>query len=155
MKKGNLRHIKFDNKSIEAVKTNELEWTYINKAGETKGRRKILIPFDVPKRSILKGLKLCIHRDTGSKYFWLSFWFNSKNDYYSVGKFVPGSWGVNDVEDKLHPIIRSHTNDKGHWVKNPNETERKEKADKERLIKSEEYIQAERKTINEVIVELS
>ena len=35
--------------------------------------------------------------------------------------------GVNDVEDKLHPIIRSHTNDKGHWVKNPNETERKEK----------------------------
>ena len=50
MKKRNLRHIKFDNKSIEAVKTNELEWTYINKDGETKGRRKILIPFDVPKR---------------------------------------------------------------------------------------------------------
>ena len=78
MKKENLRHIKFDNKSIESIKTKDLDWTYINKAGETKGRRKILIPFLVPKRSILKGLKLCIHRDTGLKYFWLSFWFSKR-----------------------------------------------------------------------------
>ena len=53
------------------------------------------------QRNLSKGLKLCIHRDTGSKYFWLQFWFNGKADYYSVGKFIPGSWGVNDVEDKL------------------------------------------------------
>ena len=154
MRKKTRDKIKFDNRTIEAIKVNDLEFTYVAKDGSVKAKRKILLPFQVPKKSITKGLKLCIHRDTGSKYFWLQFWYNGKADYYSVGKFIPGSWGVSDVEDKLYPIVRSHTNDKGHWVKNPNETERKEKAEKERLIKSEEFIQAERKTINEVIIEL-
>ena len=135
MRKKTRDKIKFDNRTIEAIKVNDLEFTYVAKDGSVKAKRKILLPFQVPKKSITKGLKLCIHRDTGSKYFWLQFWYNGKADYYSVGKFIPGSWGVSDVEDKLYPIVRSHTNDKGHWVKNPNETERKEKAEKERLIK--------------------
>ena len=133
MRKKTRDKIKFDNRTIEAIKVNDLEFTYVAKDGSVKAKRKILLPFQVPKKSITKGLKLCIHRDTGSKYFWLQFWYNGKADYYSVGKFIPGSWGVSDVEDKLYPIVRSHTNDKGHWVKNPNETERKEKAEKERL----------------------
>ena len=108
--------------------------SYINKAGETKGRRKILIPFDVPKRINLKRIKTLYPQRYRIKVFLAVLLVSTaKNDYYSVGKFMPGSWGVNDVEDKLHPIIRSHTNDKGHWVKNPNETERKEKADKRKI----------------------
>ena len=73
---------------------------------------------------------------------------------YSVGKYVPGSWGIRQVEEKLHPIYKQHTNEKGFWTANPNETEAKARAEKERFIKSEEFVQAERKTINEVIIEL-
>ena len=97
MRKKTRDKIKFDNRTIEAIKVNDLEFTYVAKDGSVKAKRKILLPFQVPKKSITKGLKLCIHRDTGSKYFWLQFWYNGKADYYSVGKFIPGSWGVSDV----------------------------------------------------------
>ena len=146
--------IKFDNKAIDKINIDDLDFSFVNKAGEVKFRRQLVFPFDVPNKSILKGLKLCIQKSTGSKLFWLQFWFNGKADYYSVGKRIPGSWGVNEVEDKLLPIVRSHTNDKGHWVKSPVESEKKKALEDQRLIKSEEYIQKTRKTINEVIIEL-
>ena len=53
--------IKFDNKVIEKIKIDETEFSYINKEGKNKFTRRKLLPFDVPKKSILKGLKLCIH----------------------------------------------------------------------------------------------
>jgi len=149
MKDTNLRHIKFDNKTISKIKVDDLEFTYIDKDGKSKGRRKILTPFLVPKKSSLKGLKLCIHRDTGSKYFWLSFWFNKRNDYYSVGKFTD-LFGTKEVEDKLLPIVRLHTNDKGHWIKNPNITEK----ESERVIKKEDIKAVDRRSVNEVIESL-
>ena len=117
------QEIKLDNKAIDKIKVENLNFSYVNKAGENKFKRLIKIPFIVPKKSTLKGLKLCIHKDTGSKYFWLSFWFNSKSDYYSIGKFTD-VFRITEVEDKLLPIVRSHTNDKGHWVRNPNIIER-------------------------------
>jgi len=139
--------IKFDNKVIDKIKVDELDFSYVNKAGETKFTRLLKLPFDVPKKSILKGIKLCIYKDSGSKIFRLQFWFNSKSDYYPVGKFVPGVFGTKEVEDKLLPIVRSHTNDKAHWVKNPNLTEK----ESERVIKKEDIKAVERKTVNEVI----
>ena len=100
--------------------------------GKVKARK--YVPFDVSRHTILKGLKLCIQKSTGSKLFWLQFWFNGKADYYSVGKRIPGSWGVNEVEDKLLPIVRSHTNDKGHWIKSPVESEKKKALEDQRLV---------------------
>ena len=82
------------------------------------------------------------------------FWFQGKSYVYSVGKRIPGSWGVSEVEDKLLPIVRSHTNDKGHWIKSPIQSEIDEAKKRERLIEKDQYVQAERKTINEVIIEL-
>ena len=102
MRKKTRDKIKFDNRTIEAIKVNDLEFTYVAKDGSVKAKRKILLPFQVPKKSITKGLKLCIHRDTGSKYFWLQFWYNGKADYYSVGKFIPGSWLYNFVFSNIH-----------------------------------------------------
>ena len=87
--------------------------------------------------------------------FIIVFWYNKKPHIYSVGKYIPGQFSIKQVEEKLYPIYKAHTNDKGFWVANPNETELKQKLEKERLIKSEEYVQAERKTINEVIIELT
>ncbi len=42
--------IKFDNRTIEAIKVNDLEFTYVAKDGSVKAKRKILLPFQVPKR---------------------------------------------------------------------------------------------------------
>ena len=69
----------------------------------------------------MQGLLLSIQKN-GSKHFWLRFWFNSKPDYWTIGKYTE-EFGVKEVEDKLYPIIRSHKNDKGYWIKNPKETE--------------------------------
>ena len=52
---------------------------------------------------------------------------------YSVGKYVPGSWGIRQVEEKLHPIYKQHTNEKGFWTANPNETAAKARAEKESI----------------------
>ena len=142
--------LKFDNKSIDKIKIEDLDFSYINKAGETKFKRLIKLPFDVPKKSILKGLKLCVDRISKSKIFRLQFWFNSKSDYYVVGKFVPDVFGTKEVEDKLLPIVRSHTSDKTHWIKNPNLTEK----ESVRVIKEEDVKAVERRTVNEVIESL-
>ena len=84
MKAKNLNRIKFDNKTIDKIKVEDLDFSYINKTGETKFRDRCRFTFEVPKKSILKGLKLWIRSGTGSKYFYLQFWFNSKPDYYSM-----------------------------------------------------------------------
>jgi len=99
MKVEDLNQIKFDNKTIDKIKVEDLDFTLVDKSGQVKFRRRIILPFKVPKKSILKGLKLCIQKDTGSKLFWLSFWFESKNIYYPVGKFVPGVFGTKEVKD--------------------------------------------------------
>jgi len=154
MKVKTISKIKFDDRAIDKIVVDDLDFSFVDKNGNNKFRRQIIIPFDVPKRSFLKGLKLCIQRDTGSKLFWLLFWFQGKSYVYSVGKRIPGSWGVSEVEDKLLPIVRSHTNDKGHWIKSPIQSEIDEAKKRERLIEKDQYVQAERKTINEVIIEL-
>ncbi len=150
----NLNQIKFDNRTIEAIKPGELEFTKIAKDGSVKGIRRILYPFKVDKKTFLKGLKLCIQRDTHSKWFWLSIWFKGKNYYLSLGKFIPGVFGVQEVQDKLFGIYKANTNDKGHWVRHPGLEEKKALAKQERSIESQEYVEQQRKTINEVIIEL-
>ena len=141
--------IKFDNSAIDKIKVDDLDFSYINKAGNNKFKKLLKLPFEVPKKSILKGLKLVVHRVTGSKYFWLQFWFNSKSLYYSVGKFTD-VFGTKEVEDKLLPIVRSHTNDNKYWTKNPKITER----ESERVIKKEDIKAVDRRSVNEVIESL-
>ena len=74
-------------------------------------------PFNVPKRSILKGLKLCVHKSTGNKYFVINFWYDKKQNIYSVGKFNLGLFGTSELEAELTPIVEEHTNKKRHWIK--------------------------------------
>ena len=149
MKAKTITKLKFDNKAIDKIIPDELDFSYVDKKGNSEFRRKILIPFDVPKKSILKGLKLCIQRDTGSKLFWLLYWFDGKCYVYPVGKFTD-VFGTKEVEDKLLPIVRSHTNDRGHWIKNPKLTEQ----ESERVTKNEDVKAVDRRTVNQVIESL-
>ena len=73
MKVKTRNRIKFDDKTIEKIKVEDLDFSYINKAEETKFSKMITLPFDVPKKSLLKGLILSVRKNTGSKHFWLRF----------------------------------------------------------------------------------
>ena len=65
MKVKTISKIKFDDRAIDKIVVDDLDFSFVDKNGNNKFRRQIIIPFDVPKRSFLKGLKLCIQRDTG------------------------------------------------------------------------------------------
>ena len=140
--------IEFRDSSIEKVKYGDLEFSYI-KDGITKHRKALYIPFNVAKKSSLKGLKLCVFKGSRSKYFSLQFWFNGKSERLNIGKFVPGIFGTKQCDDKLHQLVKDHTDDNGYWIKNPLLTER----NKTRVITKANVKTLERKTINETIIE--
>jgi len=72
--------LQFSNKAID---------NYLPTFGNLRHK---LIPFKVPLKSHLKGLKLRMSKATKSKYFNLQFWFNNKNNSYSLGTYGPGSY---------------------------------------------------------------
>ena len=61
-------------------------------------------PFDIPKKSRLKGLKLCEYKDKKGnlcgKYFVGNYKHNKTSKYYPLGKFTPGIYGVNEACDE-------------------------------------------------------
>ena len=119
-----------NDKTIERLKIQDLEFSYQDKQGIIKHKDRIYIPFNVAKKSLLKGLTICIHRSTGNKTFNIRFWFKKKSKNLPLGKFVLGIYGIKQVEDKLFSIVKDHTNEKGVWIKDPVITER----DKTRVI---------------------
>ena len=137
--------LEFKDTAIDKIKGQDLEFS---SQGKTKLKDRIYIPFNVTKKSSLKGLKLCVHRSTGNRYFVVIFWFKKKQKIYSVGKFIPGIFGTKQVEEKLFPVVKEHTNEKGIWIKDPNITER----DKTRVITDTQFTDSKKKTINEIIV---
>lgn len=140
--------LKFDNKAIEQYSVPE--WSYTDRDGLPKHRNKIYVPFHVPKKSTLKGLKLYISRSSKAKYFVLNIWINKKPKYYSVGKFDLETFGTKEVEEKLHHIVKTHTDDNRKWIKDPTVTEK----NKTRIIKTEAVTESKQRTINEVIEKL-
>ena len=58
MKVKTISKIKFDDRAIDKIVVDDLDFSFVDKNGNNKFRRQIIIPFDVQKRSILKGLKL-------------------------------------------------------------------------------------------------
>ena len=141
--------VELNDRAIEKLKVADFVFMYVAKDGSTKTRDRITIPLKTDKKTSLKGLKLTIHRSTGSKIFMVNYKFQSKSKYLVLGKFSLGIFGIKQVEELLFPIVKSNTNDKGIWVKDPLITER----NKTRVITKENVKELERKTINEVITE--
>jgi integrase len=102
--------------------------------------------FDVSKGSSLKGLRLRVSKNTGSKHFVLQFWFQGKsNYYYGLGAYPKAN--CRDVEKKCIELAETHQDDRGIWIKDPNITKRDEK----RLVEKPDTTKAKGYTINEVI----
>ena len=83
-------------------------------------RRILLIKFDVPKGSSLKGLNLKISKATCKKYFVLSIWFNNRNQYYTVGTYP--NIRCKGVERLCLELCSTHQDDRGLCTKNPTPT---------------------------------
>ena len=145
--------LKFKDSSIEAIKFSDLVFSYEVTDKQTgnkiiKHSSRLWIPFDVAKKSVLKGTKLCFYKSSKNKYFTVQYWFKRKPKMLTIGKFVLGVFGTKQCEEKLFSIVKAHTNDKGLWIKDPSITER----DKTRVITDTQFTESKKKTINEVIV---
>ena len=126
--------LQFNNSAIEK---------YLPTFGNLRHKR---IPFKVPLKSHLKGLKLQMSKATKRKYFVLFYWF--KNEYKSctLGTFGPG-FGVRECSDMLFDIHEKHTNKKGLWLEDPKIT----KVDQETKITKSQFKNSQRKTVRETI----
>jgi integrase len=101
--------------------------------------------FDVSKGSSLKGLMLKFYKQSQKKSFVLSFWFNNRNDYYILGSYP--NIRCKDVERICLDLAETHQDNRGFWLKNPNQT----RADEKRLVEKPDTTITAGKSINEVI----
>jgi hypothetical protein len=72
LKKTGTVKLDFSYKAIENFNPNEDSFLYKDINNNSKERKQIHIPFNVPKRSPLKGLQLGIYKATKTKVFILS-----------------------------------------------------------------------------------
>ncbi|NCU53553.1 MAG: hypothetical protein EBX74_04650, partial [Candidatus Fonsibacter lacus] len=125
-----VKTIKFSDNAIEKFSLTDDDFVYTDLATQKiKFKKQIYIPFSVEKNTHLKGLKLCVFRNTITKSFVVQYWFNKKANYYVLGKFIPGVFTTKHCSEKLFELVKSHT-DNGLWVVDPVQTE----LDKKRLI---------------------
>ena len=126
MERKPITKMELNDRAIEKLKVADFAFMYVAKDGSTKTRDRITIPFKTDKKTSLKGLKLTIHRSTGSKIFMVKYLFHSKSKFLVLGKFSLGIFGIKQVEELLFPIVKDHTNESGHWIKDPQITRRNE-----------------------------
>jgi len=108
-------------------------------------KRHLIIAFDVPKGSSLKGLKLRVSKATGQKVFCLNFWINKEPLYYTVGTYP--NIRCKDVERICLDLADTHQDHRGLWIKNPLKT----RSDEKRIVEKPDTATPTGKTINEVI----
>ena len=141
--------IKFSDTAIEKFNLTEDDFAYTNQIEQKiKFKKQIYVPFSVDKNTHLKGLKLCVFKNTNTKSFVVQYWYNQKPKLHVLGKFIPGLFTTKNCSDKLFELVKTHT-DNGLWVADPAQTA----IDKKRLVPKDKIISAQNKTICEVIEE--
>ena len=101
--------------------------------------------FDVPKGSSLKGLLLRFSKKTESKSIVLGYWFGNRNEYYTIGTYP--QIRCKDVEKICLELAETHQDERGIWIKSPNQT----RVDEQRLVDKPDTTKPKGYTINEVI----
>ncbi len=147
------KKLKLDDRKIKEHVSN---WLYETKDCEgniivKQKKKQSYTPFDVPKKSRLKGLKLFEYKDKDGnlcgKYFVGAYKYNKNSKYYSLGKFIPGAYGVKEACDDWTELNKRHTNDKGHWTSCPLEAKKKAKT----IISKKEAIEKRKEPISKVV----
>ena len=83
-----INKVELNDRSIEKLKVADFDFTYIAKDGSIKTRDRITIPLKADKKTSLKGLKLTIHRSTGSKIFMVNYKFQGKSKFLVPGRLA-------------------------------------------------------------------
>ena len=126
-------------------------FTYLDKEGNIKQKKRSFTPFNVPKNSRLKGFNLCERKDKNGertgKDFCVHYKFNGVSKYHMFGRFKLGIYGIKQAQDDLIEISKKHTDEDLKWIRDPNIT-KKEKRTKATLDQIEE---SQKKTLGEVI----
>ena len=128
--------IPFKDSAIDKIKKTEISFG-LKRFKEYK--------FDVPRGSSLKGLQLRFTRNSETKTFIMSFWFNQRNAYYTIGNYP--QIRCKDVERICLELSETHQDNRGLWIKSPLQT----KADEKRLVEKPDTTITAGKSINEVI----
>ena len=96
-------------------------FTYLDKEGNIKQKKRSFTPFNVPKNSRLKGLHLYQGKDkeglmSKDKFFYVNYKVkgSKKTKWFPLGKFIYGQYGVRQVQDVLTELNKKHTNNNGH-----------------------------------------
>jgi integrase len=142
LKKTGTVKLDFSDKAIENFNPNEDSFLYKDINNNSKERKQIHIPFNVPKRSPLKGLQLGIYKATKTKVFILNYWHNNKSNRLTIGFYVPKIFGVKQASEKLFRLYNEHT-ENTIWVKDPKISKR--------LVTKNQLELSKKKTICEVI----
>ena len=128
--------IPFRDSAIDRIKKTDTEF----------GRKRFKeFKFNISKGTSLKGLLLRFSKATERKDFTMSFWFKGEPDYYTIGTFP--NIRCKDVEKLCMELAETHQDERGHWIKNPNET----RADEKRIVPKKDTSLPTGKTVNEVL----
>ena len=131
--------LKFTDYSVQKFTSN-----FIGTNG--KIRPKVFTPFGF-KSGSLKGLGLFQWYSTKAKFFTRRVHLKTtgKDFYWYIGNI--STMTVKECEEKITNIYKTHTDDRGHWIKDPRLTSK----ENERVIVKKVVEEAQKKTINEVI----
>ncbi len=132
----------FSDRAIENFNPTEDSFLYRDSNDNLKKRKQIHIPFDVPKRSPLKGIQLGVYSATKTKVFILNYWHNNKSNRLTIGFYIPKIFGVKQASEKLFKLYSEHT-ENSIWIKDPKVSKR--------LIAKNQLELSKKKTICEVI----
>jgi len=142
LKKTGTVKLEFSDRAIENFNPTEDIFLYRDSNNNLKKRKQIHIPFDVPKRSPLKGIQLGVYSATKTKVFILNYWHNNKSNRLTIGFYIPKIFGVKQASERLFKLYSEHT-ENSIWTKDPKVSKR--------LIAKNQLELSKKKTICEVI----
>jgi len=131
----------FTDHSIERYQGNFLD---------KNNKRKVRVYKSFESKNTPKGIRLCQYEKTKSKYFVLQYWYNGRASYLTIGEFVRDKFGSKECLDRYYEIYKTHTNDRGIWVRDPKQTLK----DQDNKVYEAEAMKLQKKSIREVIEDI-
>lgn len=111
---------------------------------DKKTRDRDIVSFD--RSSGIKGLKLVCYRTSNRRVVMMRYWHDNKSKPFTFGE-ISETFGIKQIKDQYNELVKDHQNNKGHWVKDPKQTQELNA----KRIKKEIVEDALELTVNEVI----
>jgi len=87
---------------------------------DKKTRDRDIVSFD--RSSGIKGLKLVCYRSSKRRVVMMRYWHDNKSKPYTFGE-ITVTFGIKQIRDQYNELVKDHQNNKGHWIKDPKQTQ--------------------------------